>query len=84
MHLLKSDLWSRIEAMGRNQTEIPFGDLVDGIMQNGDLSIGLCFSGSLHLAAEKGFHIINKTPLEISILLDPERSRERPEMNPME
>jgi len=84
MHQLKSDLWSRIEAMGRNQTEIPFSAFVDDVMQNEDLSIGLCFSGSLHLAAERGFHIINNTPLEISIMLDPEGSRERPEINPME
>eukprot|EP00210_Caulerpa_lentillifera_P007262 g6948.t1 len=69
MHQLKSDLWSRINSMGKNNAEISFDALVSDLMQSGDISVGLCFSGSLHLAAEHGFHITNKTSLDVSILL---------------
>ena len=59
MQHLKTQLWSKIEARRREQQEIAFEDIIPELIESLDVSFGVCFACSLHLAVEHGFHIVN-------------------------
>ena len=70
MQHLKTELWSKIEARRPEQQEIAFEDILPELTESLDVSFGVCFACSLHLAVEHGFHIVNHSNGKACIVLD--------------
>ena len=72
MGQIKTVLWAKIEDLGRGrgpEDEIPFDAFVRDVTRSVDVSFGICFACSLHLAVERDFEIVNTSEGGASIML---------------